>query len=316
MGKTITSLLVICLVVLGSSIPVYAKYPQINLIINSEAVRSDPPPVQLKNSRNVVPLRSICEAFKAEVEWVKETTTIIVHSLDKINAYSTTPLSSGRVNSAEAAKAVTVQLQGRTYFFPGRNTATKHYNFAAATSNGIVWSPAPPMEEGSGSEWIPLDPFIIYLSNPADFQLNAAKARRLGTLEIPEAADEYTRLSSLQGAGEYVVYHTSTRFRGGAQALRNQAWALKTGDPAENREILTYHAAGGYIYYWGIEEQDKLYVSVSQIPGNADGSYNYEVYVYSLEQERKTPIKHFNLGSNFIQFNYNDKSYSVTLQQG
>ncbi|WP_342438404.1 hypothetical protein NSS79_04245 [Paenibacillus sp. FSL L8-0436] len=97
--------------------------------------------------------------------------------------------------------------------------------------------------------------------------------------------------------------------------MRNQAWALKTGDPAVNIEILSFRAAGGYFYSWGIEEQDKLYVSVSQRP-DGDGSYEYEVYVYSFEQERKTQMKQFMLDNDMIKFQYNGRSYSVKLQQG
>lgn len=229
---------------------------------------------------------------------------------------SVIPAVPGPSNSAAESNALSIQLKGTTYFFPGHNVATKRYNFAAATSTGIVWSPAPPMEgEGTDPAGIPLEPFTIYLSDPADIELNAAKARKLWTLALPEASDEYTKLNSLQGVGEYVVYHTYTMFRGGAQALRNQAWALKTGDPAVNIEILSFRAAGGYFYSWGIEEQDKLYVSVSQRP-DGDGSYEYEVYVYSFEQERKTQMKQFMLDNDMIKFQYNGRSYSVKLQQG
>lgn len=222
----------------------------------------------------------------------------------------------GPSSSAAVSNALSIQLKGTTYLFPGHNVATKRYNFAAVTSNGIVWSPAPPMEgEGTDPAGIPLDPFTIYLSAPADIKLNAAKARKLWTLALPEASNEYTKLSSLQGVGEYVVYHTYTMFRGGAQALKNQAWALKTSDPADNIEILSFHAAGGYFYRWGIEEQNKLYVSVSQRP-DGDDSYEYEVYVYSFEQERKTQMNQFTIDNDMINFQYKGRLHSVKLQQG
>ncbi|WP_379146134.1 hypothetical protein [Paenibacillus sp. sgz500992] len=149
---------------------------------------------------------------------------------------SVIPAVPGPSNSAAESNALSIQLKGTTYFFPGHNVATKRYNFAAATSTGIVWSPAPPMEgEGTDPAGIPLEPFTIYLSGPAD-----------------------------------------------------------------NIEILSFRAAGGYFYSWGIEEQDKLYVSVSQRP-DGDGSYEYEVYVYSFEQERKTQMKQFMLDTHFIR---------------
>lgn len=71
----------------------------------------------------------------------------------------------------------------------------------------------------------------------------------------------------------------------------------------------------GYLYFWGIEEQEKLYVSVSQIPGNADGSYTYEVYVYSLAEGRKEKLHTFSLEGNQLKFSYH-QSYEVKLQQG
>lgn len=56
------------------------------------------------------------------------------------------PAVPGPSNSAAVSDALSIKLNGTTYFFPGHNVATKRYNFAAATSSGIVWSPAPPME--------------------------------------------------------------------------------------------------------------------------------------------------------------------------
>ncbi|MNC59934.1 hypothetical protein D3C75_1097780 [compost metagenome] len=72
----------------------------------------------------------------------------------------------------------------------------------------------------------------------------------------------------------------------------------------------------GYLYFWGIEEQEKLYVSVSQIPGNADGSYTYEVYVYSMVEGRKEKLHKFSLEGSLLKFSYHHRSYEVKLQQG
>lgn len=213
--------------------------------------------------------------------------------------------------------SVSIDLQGKSYDFPAGIPGTERYNFATVTARGIVWSPAPKLEgEGSNPVWIPLEPFSLYLSGPANPQLDTSTARKLFTQTLPEKFNEYTKLSSLQGAGDYIIYHTYTMFRGGAQALKSQAWAMKVGDSAQPAEILSYHAAGGYLYFWGIEEQEKLYVSVSQIPGNADGSYTYEVYVYSLAEGRKEKLHTFSLEGNQLKFSYHHQSYEVKLQQG
>ncbi|MBB3127017.1 hypothetical protein FHS19_001671 [Paenibacillus rhizosphaerae] len=63
-------------------------------------------PVQLKNNRVMVPLRFISEAFKAYVNWDKETNTIVIRSLDKLDKYSTLY----QVDDLAAARKVAVSL--------------------------------------------------------------------------------------------------------------------------------------------------------------------------------------------------------------
>ncbi|CQR52754.1 hypothetical protein [Paenibacillus riograndensis] len=233
---------------------------------------------------------------------------------------SAVPSSAAPASSAslpEVRHSVSIDLQGKSYVFPAGIPGTERYNFATVTAKGIVWSPAPKLErEGSNPVWIPLEPFSLYLSDPANPQLGISAARKLFTQPLPEKSNEYTKLGSLRGVGDYVIYHTYTMFRGGAQALKSQAWAMKIGDSAQPAEILSFHAAGGYLYFWGIEEQEKLYVSVSQIPGNADGSYTYEVYVYSMADKRKEKLHKFSLKGSQLKFSFHNQSYEVKLQQG
>ena len=116
------------------------------------------------------------------------------------------------------------------------------------------------------------------------------------------------------GFGDYILYHTSSVFTDGAQPLRQQTWVMKVNDPASNKGILEFHSTG---YSYTVDEKEKLYVSVSIIPGNADGSDSYEVYVYNVLTEKKERLKDYSLNQpslDSIQFTYNEKKYSYKLQ--
>jgi hypothetical protein len=77
---------------------------------------------------------------------------------------------------------------------------------------------------------------------------------------------------------------------------------MKVEDPSYNKVINEFHSTGGDSYRYATDEKENLYIWVSVVPGNADGSSNSEAYVYS-EQSFDS-----------IQFNYNDKEYSYKLQ--
>jgi hypothetical protein len=181
------------------------------------------------------------------------------------------------------------------------NINTEKYNFAIKTSEGIVWSPSP-------------EPFSFYLSSPNEKTLRIDKAKKLFTLPLHDGKANLV-VDEVFGLGDYIIYHTSSVFSDGAQPLRQQAWVMRIDNPTSNKEILEFHSTGGKSYSYAVDEKERLYVSVSVIPGNADGSDSYEVYVYNISTDKKEKIQIYSLKPSIdsIRFTYNEKKYSYKL---
>lgn len=259
-----------------------------------------PVAVSIKENHVVVPLRFIAEVSGATVNWdAKKKTVVIQTGGPKDNGSSTT----------------IIKLGENSYKIPIINEKLKKYSLAVKTSSGIVWSPAPAGEDSADSSiYYPATPFSLYLSDPAQHTLSTDHARKLMTLN-PSGKDMAMILDDLYGVGDYVVYHTELIGKGMAQSAHSQAWVMKVSNPQSNKEIESFHSAGGYTYYFGIVAQDELYVSLSYIPGNADGSYEKKLMVYNLNTGKKEFPKQYTLEDGVINFKYNEKDYSVPIKQ-
>lgn len=164
--------------------------------------------------------------------------------------------------------------------------------------------------------YYPTEPFSFYLSSPDEKTLLIEKAKKLFTLPLHDGKANLV-VDEVFGLGDYIIYHTSSVFSDGAQPLRQQAWVMKIDDPASNKQILEFHSTGGKSYSYAVDENEGLYVSVSVIPGNADGSDSYEVYVYNTSTEKKDKVETYSLNKSSddsIEFIYNKKKYSLKLQ--
>lgn len=214
----------------------------------------------------------------------------------------------------------TIQIDGAIYTLPLNNEHTEKYNFAVKTSTGIVWLPSPKMNIAPGTEtnpfYYPIEPFTFYLSSPEEQLLVVEKSKKLFTLPLNDG-EAVLVVRDVFGLGDYILYHTYSIFTDGAQPMREQAWVMKVDDPASNKEIAQFHSSGGKFYSYAVDEKEKLYISVSILPGNADGSYSYEVYVYNVLTGDKERVNDYSLtpsSLDSIQFTYNEKKYSYKLQ--
>ncbi|MEK3968004.1 hypothetical protein BSK62_13605 [Paenibacillus odorifer] len=213
-----------------------------------------------------------------------------------------------------------IQINSDLYTLPLRDQNTEQYNYAVNTSAGIVWLPAPKMNIAPGTEanpfYFPTEPFTFYLSSPNEKTLAVEKSKKLLTLPLNDG-DAVLVVSGVFGLDDYILYHTFSIFTDGAQPIREQAWVMKVDDPTSNKEIAQFHSSGGKFYSYAVDEKEKFYLSVSILPGNADGSYSYEVYIYNLLNGNKEKINDYSLNPSSldsIQFTYNNKKYSYKLQ--
>lgn len=253
----------------------------------------------IKGNHMMVSLRFIAEISAADVSWDPAKRAAVFHNVGPKGSEETAP----------------VQLGESTYTIPVISEKFKKYSFAAKTASGIVWSPAPPQAESAdASVYYPSRPYTIYLSDPNQHILKSDQAKKLITLNSPDK-EMYMVLGGLYGIDDVVVYHTFMFGKGMAQAARSQAWVMKVSNPQTNKEMESFHAAGGYLYYFGIDQQDGSYVSLSYIPGKADGSYEKKLMVYNLRTGKKEFPDQFTEGDGVIQFPYHGKTCFVAMKQ-
>ncbi len=263
-----------------------------------------PAAAALRHNRVMVPLRSVAELSGAAVTWDSARKTVSVDS----------PAETSHPTAARRQTAEII-IDGSHYTIPVVSEELKRYSFAASTSKGIVWSPAPERSEfRDPTVYYPDEPYTFYLSDPKIHSLNIHQSRKL--FALPAAEDgKYTILDGIYGVGDYVIYHTYVIGKGMAQAFESQAWAMKVTEPQSRKKIETFHSAGGYFHSFGIVQQDGLYVSLSQIPGNPDGSYNYEALVYKTTTDQTVRLQNFTRTTKGLQFKFDGKNYTVPLTQ-
>ncbi|QHW29918.1 hypothetical protein GZH47_03085 [Paenibacillus rhizovicinus] len=218
--------------------------------------------------------------------------------------------------AAPPSPTVPFVLDGQTYLLPVQNKKFSNFNHAVLTNAGVVWSPVPKADAArpDASVFVPSKPFTFYLSPADQTTLDAARAKELYALPLEEGTGR-VYVADVAGAGDYIVYLTYAMGIGMAQSGHNQAWALKLSDPSHPRALLDFHVSGGYLYSYGILEPEGIYVSVSQYPGNADGSYSYEAYAIDIATGKKDRIESFALEGNAIRFKLQGQAVSVALTQ-
>lgn len=222
-------------------------------------------------------------------------------------------------NDAQSSKTISLDVDGENYIVKVKDETWRSFTFAAKTSKGVVWIPAPAMKQRPGTEsypeYYPTEPFIIYLSHAKDNTLEIHTSTKLLTLPLKDGQADVT-VDGLFAVNDTILYHTISDFRDAAQPLRQQLWAMNVNDPSSNKAIAEFHTSGGRFYDYTIDKPEGLYVGVYTTPGNPDGSYTYEAFVYNTKTGQKEMLKNFEFHREepaTIQFTYEGKKRSYEL---
>jgi hypothetical protein len=112
--------------------------------------------------------------------------------------------------------SVLFDFSGKKYYMPLPPIRDKDRALAAETSEGIIWSPPPPMVNYSKPAYThPTEPFTLYLSSKDQPELSVTTATRLYTFPLyVGSASTYRYLNGVVGAGDYVLLSTYQRTLG------------------------------------------------------------------------------------------------------
>lgn len=222
-------------------------------------------------------------------------------------------------NSKGSQKTISLDVDGDIYKVAVKDENAEKYTFAVKTPKGMVWIPAPTLEQRpdteSYPEYYPTESFSIYLSNAKDNTLDINTSTKLLTLPLKDGEADVV-VDDLFAVNDTILYHTGSDFRGGAQPLRQQLWAMNVNDPSSNKVIEEFHASGGRFYHYTVDNSEGLYVGVYTTPGNPDGSYTNEAFVYNTKTGQKEILRDFEFDSGEIQFTYEGKKhlYELTIK--
>lgn len=102
------------------------------------------------------------------------------------------------------------EFSGKKYYMPLPIDRNKQRAFAVETSEGIVWSPPPPMVNyNKPKDTHPTEPYTLYLSSKDQTELSASSATRLYTLPLLAGdSNTYFSLEGVLGVGDYVLITT------------------------------------------------------------------------------------------------------------
>lgn len=131
MHKKILYLLIGILIgLLSSSLFAYAS-EQIKLIVNGKEIQSDVPPIII-NGRTLCPIRPICEALGATVNWDQNTNSVIITTNNSNNTVSNIPINNVNSINDDQANNSTQNVQiYKSILYKGKINGLK--------CNGIIY---------------------------------------------------------------------------------------------------------------------------------------------------------------------------------
>ncbi|WP_054941841.1 hypothetical protein [Paenibacillus ihuae] len=147
------------------------------------------------------------------------------------------------------------EIGGQKYYMPLPLDRNKSLAYAAETSEGIVWSPPPPMVDYMKPKYTHnTEPYSLYLTPKGHPELSAASAKRIYTFPLyAGGAQTYYKLSFVDGAGKYALLISGTYTLGGELVNSSKAklsvldvQKAAAGATVTPREILTVEKEYGY----------------------------------------------------------------------
>ncbi|MEK5463876.1 hypothetical protein MKY64_02620 [Paenibacillus sp. FSL R7-0210] len=139
------------------------------------------------------------------------------------------------------------ELGGLKYYMPLPLDRNKSAAMAVETSAGIVWSPPPPMVDNLKPKYTHnTEPYTLYLTPKGHAELSADSAQRLYVFPLyAGGAQSYLSLGSLFGAGDYLLFSSSSykigenQKRSGAKLYVMDVRQAGEGKIPVPRELLT-----------------------------------------------------------------------------
>lgn len=116
------------------------------------------------------------------------------------------------------------EIGGQKYYMPLPMDRNKALAYAAETSQGIIWSPSPPMVNYTKPKYTHnTEPYTLYLTPKGHAELSAATAQRIYTYPLyAGGAQSYYELGGIYGAGDYILMTNGT-YTVGEPRLRSEA---------------------------------------------------------------------------------------------
>ncbi|MFC3745405.1 hypothetical protein [Paenibacillus sp. GCM10012306] len=155
------------------------------------------------------------------------------------------------------------EFNGKYYFMTLPLDRDKNASYAADTSEGILWSPAPPMKKNQTTKLLyPTEPYTLYLSSKEQTELSPYSARKVYTFPLyAGGAQVYNFLIGIYGFGEHVFLAT-----GAQNANERTAYPLKvsilnmkqvaSGEAVKPQEFLTLDTS--------LNDQNKSFLAFDQ----------------------------------------------------
>jgi hypothetical protein len=181
------------------------------------------------------------------------------------------------------------QINGKNYYMPLPLDRDKEASYAVDTSEGILWSPAPPMVNYTKPKYLhPTEPYSLYLSSKDQPELSAASARRLYTFPLYDGgAQTYNRLWRVYGVGNYALLVTTTETMGIGQTTPSKLVILDVkkavaGEVVEPREGFVLDSFfNDYKSYIAVDKEHEAFLMVN-INAKSNPSHFNKVRLYDL----------------------------------
>ncbi|MRN55777.1 hypothetical protein [Paenibacillus monticola] len=182
------------------------------------------------------------------------------------------------------------EFSGKKYYMPLPLDRNKERAYAAETSAGIIWSPAPPVVNYTKPKYThPTEPYTLYLSPKDQPELSAATALRVYTYPLyAGGAQSYYDLGTIYGVGDYALIITGTFTLGTNKRTEAELSLIDTRKVSASkvvvpRNLLTFDSSLSlYRSYLAIDKQNEELLLVNYTD-NKKGGFDQHAKLYDLE---------------------------------
>lgn len=217
------------------------------------------------------------------------------------------PQSAGASVSASAASpnynppigSAEFEIGGQKVFMPLQLNLNKKLAYAVETSQGIIWSPPPPIVDYLRPKYTHnTEPYSLYLTPRGQSELSAKTAKKIHTFPLYAGnAQSFYSLDGLFGAGDYVLMMNSTRYIGEARLpseLKLSVINLKeaaAGKSVVPLDLLTWQSdQREYKSFIAVNPQEEEVLQLYYTE-NGNGGYTAHNWLYDLKTGEKQMLE-------------------------